>query len=236
MHRTVPKILLIEGPNVLDLLEGRSERNSLEQICKLFEYDVTSFLIQGKDQLEQTLHYVGSIGSIPEQLSSPNDPVIIHLSTHGNSDGIVIGSDTIYWKSLARYIVRMYSRLFGYPGPVILVLSACETNKQELTKYLRLARKESNIIFPPEYVFFFSDEEIEWKDAVVAWTIFYSKIDNIKFNISSRKDVIAIRKILRQLHESKLGNLTYYRWDASKQIYRGFNPSGNTNHSKASRK
>ena len=218
MPKTVSKILVIEGPNPLDLLEGRGERRSLEQVCNLFGHDVATFFVRGEAELRQTLTYVASISRHP---GAGSDPVFVHISVHGDSDGIAVGPDTVSWGDLTEMTVQMYSDLDAYLGPVILVLSACGANQQELTQLLKTKRDDFEVVHPPEYVFVFTDEAVLWTDAVVAWTIFYSQIGTLKFS-SSPKDIIKIQSLLGRLHRSALAKLTYYRWDEDDEGYKRF--------------
>ena len=219
MPRKRSKVLVIEGPNPLDLLEARGERNSLEQVCKLFGHDVASFLVRDEAELSQTLTFVGSISRHP---GAGTEPLFIHISVHGNHRGIAVGPDTLSWEKLAALTVQMYADLDNYAGPVILVLSACGANEQELTDLLKAKRELLELVHPPEYVFVFTEETVQWTDAVVTWTIFYSQIGYIKFRVSSRKDIAKIQRLLGRLHNAGFGKLTYYRWHESDETYKRF--------------
>ena len=218
MPQTVSKVIIVEGPNPLDLLEGRGERSSLEQVCRLFGHHVASFFVRDEAELRQTLTYVASISRHP---GAGSDPLFVHVSVHGDADGISVGPDTVSWDDLSEMAVQMYSDLDNYAGPVILVLSACGANQQKLTRLLKAKRDGFEVIHPPEYVFVFTDSTVLWTDAVVAWTIFYSQIDTVKFS-SSRKDIREIQKILGRLRESALAKLTYYRWDDGDETYKRY--------------
>ena len=134
MAQTGSNVLVVEGPNALDLLEGRGERSSLEQVCKLFGHDVASFFVRDETELRQTLTYIGAISRHP---GAGTDPLFVHISVHGNAAGIAVGPDTVSWENLAELTVHMYSDLDNYLGPVILVLSACGASKQKLTNLLK---------------------------------------------------------------------------------------------------
>lgn len=225
MSQTSSKVLVIEGPNALDLVEGRGERNSLEQVCKLFGHDVASFFVQDEFELHRTLTYIGAISRHP---AAGTAPLFVHVSVHGNRKGISVGPDTISWEELAQMTVRMYDDLDNYLGPVVLVLSACGANEQELTDLLKAKRDQFEIVHPPEYVFVFSDKTVRWTDAVVTWTIFYSQVAGIEFDASSPKEVAKVQHLLGRLDSSEFGKLTYYRWDESDEAYKRFSSGRNS--------
>ena len=233
MPQTTSKVLVIEGPNALDLLEGRGERNSLEQVCKLFGHDVASFFVRDKSELHRTLTYIGAISRHP---GAGTDPLFVHVSVHGNREGIGVGADTVFWDELAEMTVRMYDHLDNYLGPVILVLSACGANEQELTRLLKSKSDQFEIIHPPEYVFVFTDKTVKWTDAVVTWTIFYSQVAAIEFDVSSPKQIAKIQHLLGRLDRSGFGKLTYYRWDESDETYKRFDSKRTISPSKAKRR
>ena len=216
---TYPKVLVIEGPNALDLLQGRGERGSLEQVCGLFGHDVASLFVHDGEELRKALAYVGAISRHP---GAGSEPLIVHVSVHGDANGLTVGPDDVTWEELAEMTVEMYSNLDRYRGPVVLVLSACGASEQELTDLLESKRGDLDLLNPPEYVFVFTDESVRWTDAVVAWTIFYSQIGRIRFDIYSYKDIRKIQKLLGRLHKSALAKLTYFRWDGSEEAYKIF--------------
>ncbi len=204
------RVFLLESPNALDLLEGVGERSSLEHICKLFGHDVTSFLLRDAGEFHQTLMYLGAIVRHPDP---GDDPIFIHISTHGNSDGITVGADDISWKNLANKISHIYQNLDEYKGPVVLIISACGTNDQELTDRVTMEYMRDNIENPPEYIFVFSADTIDWRDAVVTWTIFYRRVSKLDFLSDDRQDIRKIQKLLRRIGRSGFGPLTYFRWE-----------------------
>ena len=217
MSATNCRVLVVESPNVLDLLEGRGERQALQQVCGLFGHDVASFFVRDIKEFRRTLKFVGAIVHHPD---AGDDSLFIHISVHGDEDGIRIGPDTVGWEQLAELVVEMYDDLDWYQGPIILVLSACGANEQELTKLLKERSDSLELGNPPEYVFVFSDDVVNWDDAVVAWTVFYSQIGSLQFGIDARPT--KIRKLLRRLAEADFGTLKYYRWDVAREEYMRF--------------
>ena len=197
---TKGKVFLLESPNALDLLEERGERSSLEQVCRLFEHDATSFFLRDSAELKQTLKYIGAIARHP---NSDKSPLFIHISTHGDSDSILIGSSDVSWEELADMISETYDDLNEYEGAVIFIISACHANEQTLTKFIKKRYMKSEIDHPPEYIFVFSDKLVYWKDSVVTWTIFYRNIIHLDFLSDEGKS--EIQAFLRTLSKSNFG-------------------------------
>ena len=205
------RVFILESPNPLDLLEGRAERLALEQVCRLVGHKVTAFLLRDRMEFVQTCRYISSIQ--PDK--NDKTPLFLHISVHGDDDGIAVGRDDLGWKDLATFVQGMYDKLKYYHGHVILILSACGTNKQQLTYQLMEGLKHSEEKFiPPEYVIVFAEDTVDWLDAVVTWTIFYREAAKIDF-----KDKTMVQKLLDRLHVSDFGNLKYYRWDSTKEEY-----------------
>lgn len=211
------RVFVIESPNPIDLLKNRGERSVLEQVCKLLGYSATTFLVKGISDFVETCSY---ISSIPHN-SQDTTPLFLHISMHGNRDGLALGRDDLSWNKLAEVLQEMYDELQYYKGVIILIISACGANNQQLTDILtkKIAGKSENEQFvPPEYMFVFSDDTVSWQDAAVAWTIFYRQVIGIKYNNFSE-----VQEVLRRIYNSKFGNLKYFRWDGKK--YRYYDPS-----------
>ena len=206
------KVFLLESPDALDLLEERGERTSLEQVCKLFGHDATSFLLRDSVDLNRTLLYIGSIGRIDD---AGNSPLFIHISVHGNSEGIVVGSDDVSWNDFTDMISQTYDNLDNYAGAIILILSACGANRQKFTNFIQNMYEERQIVNPPDYVFVFSETEISWRSAVVTWTMFYHDANELDFLTTKKGEVIRIRKLLDRIAHTGFGTLIYFRWDGN---------------------
>lgn len=214
---TKGKVFLLESPSALDLLEERGERTSLQQVCKLFGYDATSFLLRDTADLKQTFLYIGSIGGIDD---AGDSPIFIHLSVHGNSEGIVVGSDDLSWKDLADIISQTYDNLDNYDGAIVLILSACGANRQKFTSFITNMHEEGHIKNPPDYVFVFSETEISWRSAVVTWTMFYHDANYLDFLTRKKGEVKRVRELLNRIGHTGFGTLIYFRWDGT--VYKMF--------------
>ena len=215
------RVFLLESPNALDILEGTGEITSLSQVCKLFGHDIASFLIRDKRELSQTLMYIGSLGW---RKMRGKVPIFIHFSAHGTNKGLAIGSDDVPWKKLAAVVIETFGKIYSqrkpYAGPIILVVSACETDGESLCRQLRAAYCKDKLEWPPEYVFVFEDAEIDWRDAVVTWTMFYREAPGINFLCVDKKK--AVKELLNRISRSGYGNLRYFRWDRESGRYKTY--------------
>ena len=219
------RVFLLESPNALDLLEGTGETTSLSRVCKLFGHDIASFQIRDKRELCQTLMYIGSLGWRKKR---GKVPIFIHFSAHGHSRGLAIGSDDVPWNKLAAMVIdtfgKIYSQRKPYAGPIILVVSACETDGQSLCKHLGAAYCKDKLEWPPEYVFVFEDTKIDWRDAVVTWTMFYREAPGINFLCANKKK--AVQELLNRVNRTGYGNLRYFRWDRGSGEYKTYAAEG----------
>ena len=218
----------MESPNALDLLEGTGETTSLSQVCRLFGHDVANFLIRDRTELDQTLMYISSVGWREQRGKLP---MFVHLSTHGNDEGLAIGPDDVPWKKLAAMVVKTFREIYShrkpYAGPIILVVSACGTDGKALSKHLGIANRAEELQYPPEYVFVFEDTEVDWRDAVVSWTMFYREAPSIDFLAAEEKG--DVQRLLDRVRHSGYGSLRYFRWDWQDRQYKTYaasDPSG----------
>ena len=222
---SIGRIFLLESPNALDLLEGTGETTSLSQVCKLFGHDIASFHIRDRDELRQTLLYVSSVGWRED---SSEIPIFIHLSAHANTHGLAIGRDEVTWQDLAALVVEMFREIYkkpgSYEGPIVVVVSACHTNGKALSRHLRDANRRNKLKWPPEYVFVFDDPRVDWRDAVVTWTMFYHDAPRMDFSDASGKG--PVQKLLRRVNRSKYGKLRYFRWECEGEKYKTYPTRG----------
>ena len=153
----------------------------------------------------------------------PNQvPIFIHLSTHGaHGKGLSLGQDEVEWQRLSEMLLRTLEGMDfngnGYPGPTILVISACSSEKQTLTRCLSRAFRNGKLSSPPSYIFLISDENVYWADAVVTWTLFYRMVRDVDFRVG--KGNRKIKEFVRKLKCANFGNLAYFRWHPKKRKY-----------------
>ncbi|MEA3469014.1 MAG: hypothetical protein U9R57_12450 [Thermodesulfobacteriota bacterium] len=215
------RVFIIECPNPIDLLQGRNEGKSLEQICKLIGHEATSFHPRSKNDLETVCKYISSIDREHDGTDNPDLPVCIHISSHGEEDGLVFGKDLLTWNELEAVLEPVCMKKTIYRGEKILIISACEAKQQKLTKIIQKKLQTNNGFQPIKHIFITAGKDVYWDDAVVAWALFYNKIP--KANLSKKKKIL---EVLSLIEKAELGHIHYYRWSAKKEQYQCFCANG----------
>ncbi len=220
MSKTM-RVFIIECPNPIDLLQGRNEGKTLEQICKLVGHEVITFQPKSKRDLETICRYISSIDREHDGTDKPDLPLCIHFSSHGEEEGLRFGKDLIEWDELVGALEPFCVKKSIYKGEKILIISACQAKEQQLTKKLRKKWKKTKDFQPPKHLFVTADEDVYWNDAVVAWAMFYNKIPKTKLN--KKKKILGV---LNLIVNAELGCIHYYRWSSKKGKYLCYCPKG----------
>lgn len=215
------RVFIIECPNPLDLLQGRNEGKSLEQICKLVGHEVASFQSKSKEELISVCRYISSIDREHDATDNPDLPLCVHISSHGEEDGLWFGKDLVSWNELLDALEPICTKKSIYKGEMILAISACEAREQQLTEKMRKRWEVSKGFQPPKHLFVTADEDVYWKDAVVAWALFYNKIP--KTNLSKKRKII---DVLSLINNAELGSIHYFRWSGKKKSYVRYSATG----------
>jgi hypothetical protein len=219
------RVFIIECPNPIDLLQGRNEGKSLEQICKLIGHEVYCFHPKSKSDLATIFRYISSIDREHDGSDNPDLPICLHISSHGEEDGLYFGKDLLGWNELFEALEPVCTKKSIYKGEKILTISACDAKSQQLTKRIQKAARENKAFQPPHHLFVTGDEDVYWNDAVVAWALFYNKIP--KTRLTKKKKII---DVLDLINKAELGSLHYYRWSDTKKKYRGYYAGGKLMH------
>ena len=208
------KVFVIESSNPLDLLDDRNEAESLLKICKMFGHKVRSFFIKSKGDLRNVLRYLSNIEA------EEKDLFCYHFSCHGNNDGLEFGSDFLSWEDFFEIIAPLVDNE-TLKDKFMLIISACGAVEQELTKkFTKLDDEIKGKISPPSYIFIYDEEEVDWQDALLSWTILYHRLGNVK--TIRKKDM---QDLLEKMKIVEFGNLIYYRWDKNQKKYLRFRPT-----------
>lgn len=209
------RIFIIECVDPMDLLQKRSESKALKQVCELIGHEVAIMTAYSKSDFEKYCHYISSIDVEHDRENRKKIPLCIHITSHGNEDGIGFGSDFIDWSELFATLNPIFTKLNNYDGNVFLVLSSCDAGSQKLSSKITNGFQNGAIQSPPPYIFVTNEEGIYWQDALVAWTLFYHKISSL--NIEKRMN---IRGILSKVKKAVGTELKYFRWDRGAQTYK----------------
>lgn len=210
------RIFVLECPDPLDAMQDRSEGPALLAIGRLIGHEVLGFLVRSRRELKETIRYVSSIDPDHDVRREPERPLCLHISAHGNSQGLGFGADHITWNELATAIQPFMSKKMQHKGRRIVVLSACQAEHQKLTAAIRKLARTKRAISPPEYVFCTSGD-VEWQNAAVGWTLFYHQLPDVNL-----EDKTAVQKVLDRIKEVSVGHFFYFRWDEEKCGYRKY--------------
>lgn len=208
------KVFIIECPNPNDLLQRREEARSLESICDLFGYELYTFKIKSKNELIEVFKYISTINS------NDDHTLCIHISAHGNNDGLRFGYEHLTWDTLAGIFSWACKKDINYKGKRVFIISSCMSKYQQLTSVFKVMFTGGDIV-PPKYIFVSGDESIKWEDAVVLWTILYHELPKVELDEKKK-----VQDILDRIKGASLGNLYYYRWDDTQNIYRMYKARG----------
>jgi hypothetical protein len=183
---------------------------------------VATVCVYSRQQFIDACKWISSISKKPETESLPGNkrkekydaPLCIHISAHGNDEGIGTGKDLITWKQLAEDLSPICQEMDEYYGKLIFIISACYAGEQELTKELQKLDKSDGLLDVPSYLFVTDDCEIAWQDAAVAWTVFYHQLRTAQFDSKS-----SVQKVLDRILISCGVHIRYYRWNEKGKKY-----------------
>jgi hypothetical protein len=206
------RLFIIEAQSPMDLLQNRGEAPALEKACALVGHEVASLSAKSKAELKHLCQYIAEIDSDQDRRRREHVPLCVHIAAHGNEDGLGFGKDLVEWDELFD-ILQPLCAMRDYDGDFILVLSACEAAKQQLTSHFK--KKASNeTVRPPAYIFTTAEASPTFPDALVSWIVFYHQLPRV-----SLTDKKAIKKVLKRVKAAGATTLKYSRWDREKRQY-----------------
>jgi hypothetical protein len=133
---------------------------------------------------------------------------VLHISTHGDEDGIAICNDISGTKLPQGYEWDEFVNLFQgpYNAPTALVMSACNGASIKLARAFSKVKKRPNIIIG-------SIDDRYPADYVAAWALLYRRFKRYGIDRETAKQ--AIEDICAVVHE----NFRYLRWDDERERY-----------------
>jgi len=210
------RIALIESSNPMDAFVGRSESSSLAVSAKLIGHEALSFEVHSRSDFQKVCEYLATADG-DQCNDEPDAPMVIHISAHGNSQGIAFGPGIVKWKELAADLLPIFQNRH-YRGKAIISLSSCSSGDQiihtELRKLLKDEPERS-----PLYIFSVPGKTIAWNDALVGWTVLYHKLASINFE---KKPVLI--QVAKEIHALLGVSFWYTRYDVKKKEYVRYNP------------
>ena len=154
-------VYVIESPSAPDLYHHRSEADLLRQAINL---DLTTCVTRcaiSRDAFNAALH----VGLFEEMQAFPNLVPILHVSAHGNSEGIRLSNgNTIGWEELRLLLQPINAAL---QGCLIVCMSCCEGYSGT-----RMAMFTDDQPLP-FYAIIGASGSPTWSDTAVAYATFY---------------------------------------------------------------
>ena len=207
------RIFVMECPDPIDAMQGRSEGPVISAIGRLIGHEVLTFLVRSKREFKETCKYIGSIDADHDSNDQTDRQLCLHISTHGNSNGLGIGADFLEWRQLATAIEPFLSGKMRHEGKRIVVLSACDADQKQLSDSIGAIVRQNTGLTAPEYLFCTSGE-VEWQNAAVGWTLFYHLLPNV--DLDQKKNVQAV---LNKIRDVGVGRFVYFRWVGRSKRY-----------------
>lgn len=133
---------------------------------------------------------------------------VIHVSTHGNEDGIAVCNDIRDGSRPEGFEWEEFVGLFQGRGepPKALIMAACNGASSKLAKAFASVPKRPKIIIG-------STDERYPADYVAAWALLYRRFKRSGFKRDAAQEVL--EQICAVVHE----NFRYFRWDDERERY-----------------
>ncbi|MGA7437275.1 MAG: hypothetical protein WBW32_03995 [Luteibacter sp.] len=190
-----PSVFIAESLDAEDFYDRRLDGMAAHEVLK-----VEASRVEYRMVLDR-LHLVRAVNEASEELFD-----VLHLSCHGDFDGICLADKTeISWVGLAE-ILKPFSSTNR-----ILVMSSCKGGNVALTKALQKCGAIFGWVFG-------ATEEVGYTDSCVAWSVLYRVLEDGKTAVSKKSAKKAIDLINDLMH----GDFVYRRWDASISKYKAY--------------
>ncbi|KCZ88458.1 hypothetical protein [Hyphomonas jannaschiana] len=168
---------IVESPSAYDMLDGRTEGRSLSEFLELAQIDSSYSLATTRETFETAL---SERLSAAVQRFDPKLP-IIHLSMHGNQQGIgLTDGHFLSWDDLRTVLLPIQNAL---QGQLLICISSCSGYYG-----CQMAMYEDNE--QPFWSLVANSEEATWHDSAVAFVTFYHqffKTGNIYSSVEAMK-------------------------------------------------
>ncbi len=135
------RLVILESPDPMDLLQGRSESQTLAAACELIGYEAVSFNTRSAREFAETCLYLSTITRDHDAGGSSGVPLFVHVSCHGNNKGLAFGKDVQKWSALVDSIEPLCD-MKQFAAGFVLSISACGAGQQKITKGLSQSFKQ----------------------------------------------------------------------------------------------
>jgi hypothetical protein len=162
-------VFVVESPSPLDLYHGRNESEIIRQAVKLNEIPCTVRTAVNLEAFEASL----KIGLTEEMEQYKGLIPILHISAHGDSEGIQLSDRTVIpWVFLRQLLAPINNALLN---SLLVCLSSCEGYSG--TKMAMFIEDEGY----PFYAIIANAGKPLWSDTAVAYSTFYHLLSKGEF-------------------------------------------------------
>lgn len=171
-------VYIVESPSAVDIYHGRGERGMLEHAVSLNRIQSMSRVVISEEALRAAL----SIGLAEAMEKHQNLLPLLHISAHGDSEGIELSNgDQVPWYEL-RDMLKPANAALG--GKLLVCMSCCQGYAG-----IRMAMYPNETELP--YLALVGNAQSPtWADTAVAYATFYHRIargDNIVAAVSAMR-------------------------------------------------
>jgi hypothetical protein len=158
-------VYIVESPSGDDLYDGRTEGRALCESLVLAGHAHTYTLASDRVRLERALSTSSFDDRLLTEWRRHSAPPVIHISAHGNIDGIALSSgELISWHDLREMMSPINDKM---SDGLLVCFSTCSGYASvRMSMYL-----EDNI--RPFWAIVGSGGNVSWGDALVGFTSFY---------------------------------------------------------------
>lgn len=158
-------VYIVESPSAADLFDGRTEGAALCDTFKLSSLPHSYCLAADIEQFRRAFVLEPGSPFTEAFAKHSSGPPIVHLSMHGNTDGIALTSgQLVSWEDLREILSPINNAL---PDGLMVTFSTCGGAAS-----IRMSMSE-DVNHKPFYATIGSIKDVGWKDALIAYSVFY---------------------------------------------------------------
>ena len=154
-------IHIIESPSPLDILKDNREGAVLTEGLKLLGIENRYYMAIDKSTFSNAIELAG------ENFKEGLFPAILHLSCHGDRDGVQLSDGAVIrWEELKTYLIPINNLVSGY---LMFCISSCEGFQGLRMAQVLIGDLPYKGIIGP-------DDIITWKDSALGFLTYYHHI------------------------------------------------------------
>ena len=190
-------VYIVESPSPVDMYHGRGEGQVVSQAVALNLIPAVSRVAITREAFEAAL----KVGIAEAMAQNPGLAPIIHLSAHGNTEGIGLSSgEHITWNHL-RDLLKPINKALS--GALVVCLSCCEGYAG-----IRMAMHHDSD--PPYFALIGNTTSPTWSETAIAYATLYHQIAKGEYF----QDAVAA-----MCHASGNGGFVLENAETSKRVY-----------------